>query len=148
MTQPAGAAWPLRPLGLGEMLDRAITLTIRNFPLFALIAILYALPQGVLAYYGSEDQAQLFGGFTDALREAAAGKHVDMDAVAQGPNPDQRLQRLYRHAVLVALRRASALHDGADLRCFPALSRWPVTVGSAYRGALQRTASLIAITLT
>jgi hypothetical protein len=45
-----GAAGALRPLGLGEMLDRAVTLSVRHFWPLAAIYIVYAVPLGVERY--------------------------------------------------------------------------------------------------
>ncbi len=74
-------AWTLRPLSLGELLDRAITLTVRNFPVLALIALAYALPQAVFQYFGSADQSQIVNSFVETMRDAAAGKPVNYDAL-------------------------------------------------------------------
>ncbi len=74
-------AWTLRPLTIGELLDRAITLTVQSFGVLALIALVYAIPQGLLAFYGTQDQSQFFGDFFDAMRSASAGKHPDLDAL-------------------------------------------------------------------
>ena len=49
----------LRPLSIGEMLDRAVTLSVRYFvPLFTIWA-LFAVPLSVFQFYGSGDQTQL-----------------------------------------------------------------------------------------
>ena len=147
MGSTAGAAWPLRPLGLGEILDRAITLTVRNFPLFALIAILYALPQAVFAYYGSENQAQLFGGFADAIRDAAAGKTVDFNAIIKAQNQSNVFNG-FTVLLYLWLFTGLPLYTMA-LICAAALRYRgeAASVGIAYRSAFKRTLSLIAITL-
>jgi len=73
----------LRPLGLGEMLDRAVTLCVRHFALFSLIFVVYAIPLAVLQYFGTADQAKMFGPLTDILRAQAAGKSIDPNALAK-----------------------------------------------------------------
>jgi hypothetical protein len=73
----------LRPLGLGEMLDRAVTLCVRHFALFSLIFAVYAIPVAILQYFGTADQAKMFGPMVDILRAQAAGKTVDPNAMAK-----------------------------------------------------------------
>ncbi len=79
----------LRPLGLGEILDRAVTLCVRHFALFSLIFVVYAIPIALLQYFGTADQAKAFGALTDIFRAQAAGKSVDptawSKALAQSP---------------------------------------------------------------
>lgn len=58
----------LRPLSLGEQLDRAVTLCIRNAPAFLLIYLVIGVPAAVFQTYGTEDQSPVIGGFVDMLR--------------------------------------------------------------------------------
>ena len=46
-----GALMELRPLGFGEIFDRAVTLYIRNFVPFAAIVMVLVLPLAILQYY-------------------------------------------------------------------------------------------------
>ncbi|MGH7728153.1 MAG: hypothetical protein ACREM2_05125 [Vulcanimicrobiaceae bacterium] len=48
--EPADPSPALRPLGLGEILDRAVTLTVRRFPFFAAIYVLFQLPYAFAQY--------------------------------------------------------------------------------------------------
>ncbi len=58
-TEPA---W-MRPLSLGELFDRAVTLYVRNFVLFTLIALVLIVPVAILQYFSglhdSEALAQM-----------------------------------------------------------------------------------------
>lgn len=49
--KPAGEPALLRPLSLGEIFDRAVTLHVRNFALFSLIALVLVVPVAILQYF-------------------------------------------------------------------------------------------------
>jgi hypothetical protein len=143
----SNGAWTLRPLGLGEVLDRAITLTIRNAPLFIIIAVVYALPQAVFAYYGAQDQAQFFGGFADAMRDAVEGKHVNVQSILRA----QRQTTVFNgFTVLLYLWLLAGLPLYSMALIAAASLRYrgePATPREAYSIALRRAPSLIGITL-
>jgi hypothetical protein len=48
----------LRPLGMGEILDRAVTMFVRNFWLFVLVLAAVAIPVAVVAYFINFDFTQ------------------------------------------------------------------------------------------
>lgn len=55
---PAGEPAPLRPLSLGEIFDRAVTLYVRNAVLFTLIALVVVVPVAIMNYFaGMRDSA-------------------------------------------------------------------------------------------
>jgi hypothetical protein len=58
----------LRPLSLGEQLDRAVTLCVRNAPTFLLIYLVIGVPVAVFQIYGTQDQSRAIDGFVDMLR--------------------------------------------------------------------------------
>ncbi len=49
----AGDALPLRPLGIGEIFDRAVTLYVRHFGLFTLIMLVVVLPLTIASYFAT-----------------------------------------------------------------------------------------------
>ncbi|HEX5275033.1 MAG TPA: hypothetical protein VFW34_07145 [Candidatus Rubrimentiphilum sp.] len=49
----AGDALPLRPLSIGEIFDRTVTLYVRFFGLFTLIMLVVILPLTVASYFGT-----------------------------------------------------------------------------------------------
>jgi hypothetical protein len=71
----------LRPLGLGEILDRAVTLCVRNFVTFALIWVVFALPLAIFQFFGTQDQSQIFGALADILKQSNSGKPADPSAI-------------------------------------------------------------------
>lgn len=66
------AAMELRPLGFGEIFDRAITLYIRNFrPFFAIVLVLI-VPLGIVQYVLDSSQAGQIDALLDVLRHPGA----------------------------------------------------------------------------
>lgn len=51
-------AFALRPLGIGEIFDRAVTLYVRNFVAFTLMILTLLAPLAVVQYFALPDQAQ------------------------------------------------------------------------------------------
>lgn len=49
----AGDPLPLRPLGIGEIFDRAVTLYVRQFAVLTLIMLTILLPLTILSYFGT-----------------------------------------------------------------------------------------------
>lgn len=72
----------MRPLGLGEILDRAVTLCVRHFVIFALIWVVFALPLAVFQFLGTEDQTKIFGALADILMKSNSGKATDGSSIA------------------------------------------------------------------
>ncbi|HET9095412.1 MAG TPA: hypothetical protein VFN37_02020 [Candidatus Baltobacteraceae bacterium] len=56
----AGEPAQLRPLSLGELFDRAVTLYVRNAALFTLIALVVVLPLAVMNYFVSMQDSATF----------------------------------------------------------------------------------------
>lgn len=51
----------LRPLGIGEILDRAVTLFVARFASIVLILAAYTVPIAIVEYIGTPDFAALSG---------------------------------------------------------------------------------------
>ena len=49
----AGESLPLRPLGIGEIFDRAVTLYVRYFGVFTLIMLVVVLPLSIAAFFAT-----------------------------------------------------------------------------------------------
>jgi hypothetical protein len=74
----------LRPLGLGEILDRAVTLCVRYFWLLAAIWTAFAVPAAICQYFGTQDQSKFFGVLADILKaQSATGKAADPQAISR-----------------------------------------------------------------
>jgi hypothetical protein len=137
----------LRPLGLGEILDRAVTLCVRHFALFSLIFVVYAIPIAVLQYFGTADQAKMFGALTDVFRAQAAGKSVDPNALSKvfaQPSVLNVWTGLWFFALLfVAPLPTVALIDAAATIYLGG----SITFERAYRTALARWLPMIGINI-
>ncbi|MGH7728864.1 MAG: hypothetical protein ACREM2_08745 [Vulcanimicrobiaceae bacterium] len=87
----------LRPLGLGEILDRAVTLSVRRFPLFAAIRVLFQAPYAIAQYEFNRGSYQMLGALLPT-----AGKPADpaaMRAILVQNHPSQ----VFGVIVLVAM---------------------------------------------
>ena len=58
----------LRPLNLGEILDRAVTLFVRNFPAFATIGLVYIVPLTVMQFFISQSSAGSYQQLIDQIQ--------------------------------------------------------------------------------
>ncbi len=71
-------AFALRPLGIGEIFDRAVTLYVRNFVMFTLMVLTLLAPLGVIEYVALPDRAQ-------SLSEAIG--QIEHPAKTKTPSP-------------------------------------------------------------
>jgi hypothetical protein len=63
----------LRPLSIGELLDRAFSICFKNFIAFASLVIVVLLPQIVFTYLGMKNVLSLMGDQIGSLQSVAAG---------------------------------------------------------------------------
>ena len=82
LVTPSVSPVSLRPLGVGELLDRAVTLCVRYVVPFSLIGIAYGIPFGIVNYFATRRNALLIQTLADAFRTNASGKTVDPNAMA------------------------------------------------------------------
>jgi hypothetical protein len=84
-SQAAAARMLLRPLGIGELLDRAVTLCVRHFVLFALIYVVYAIPFAIVQFYATRDISHVIESFSTILQHAQTQgtKAPDLDRVVK-----------------------------------------------------------------
>ncbi len=73
LVNPPSAPESLRPLGLGELLDRAVTLCVTHFVPFALIYVAFAIPLGIVKFFASRNLTMLIEAFADQLKGQSAG---------------------------------------------------------------------------
>lgn len=72
----------LRPLGLGEILDRAVTLCVRYFVPFATIYVVFAVPFAVVNFFATRNLQPVLRAINETMtRAAASGKPVDQAEV-------------------------------------------------------------------
>lgn len=77
---PGNEPLQLRPLGLGEILDRAITLFVRNFPTFALIGLAYVIPLMIMQYFATASSAASFAQLLEQIQHPGRVPAAGMSA--------------------------------------------------------------------
>ena len=80
MTGPTSGA-VLRPLGLGEVLDRAVSLCVKHFLPLSLIVLVFAIPLAVVSFFATKDLAEVMRQLAAATTNG--GKPADPLAVRQ-----------------------------------------------------------------
>jgi len=145
---PTVSATPLRPLGLGELLDRAVTLCVKYFVPFSLIYVAYAIPLGIVTFFASARNARLMEALTDGLRSRAAGQAPFTDlssALAAGSSGNDVLWTLALFAILVFVSpiATAALIDATSETYLGRVA----TFAHAYRVGLTRWLPVIGINL-
>ncbi len=71
----------LRPLGLGEVLDRAVTLCVTHFVPLASIFVVYAVPLAILQYASGRDTEHVMSVLASIAKTSGKG-HADPTAIA------------------------------------------------------------------
>lgn len=127
------------------MLDRAVTLCVKNFVLLALIFIIYAIPYAVVQHLATRDFARVLASIQGAIT-TQSGKHGGADPAAlghalSGASINGWYPLLIFLVFFVAPLPAAALIEA----CAAAYFKRPTTLGSAYRVALKRWLPLIGI---
>jgi hypothetical protein len=138
----------LRPLGLGELLDRAVTLCVANFVPLSLIFLVYAIPLGVVQYFATKDVTSVLQAITEALQaQAAGGKSGDPDAIQHALAAAPSLNGWYP-ALIAIIFFGGPLPTAALIAATSTLYLGRAsTFGDAYRAALARWLPLIGINL-
>ena len=143
---PAESETVLRPLSVGEMLDRAVALCVKNFVPFALIYMVYAIPLGVVTYYATRDFARLMEVIAASVpTQSVPGHHASsvelQRQIGRLARPNVWLVLLGIGAFLISPLPAAALIDAVTGRY---LGR-KVSFGDAYRTALRRWLPLLGL---
>ena len=137
----------LRPLGVGEVLDRAVALSVRFFVPLALIYVVFAVPLAFVQFFAYRDLFRAIGEISSAIQvQAAGGRRFDPNALAHithasGPNG-------WSAATFVLVFLVAPLPVGALIEAASAyyVGR-SVTFGSAYRVGLARWLPLVGVNL-
>ncbi len=137
----------LRPLGLGEVLDRAVTLAVRFFVPLASIYVVFAVPFAFAQYFATRDLQQFLVEFTQAVQnQTAGGKPPDPAVFANILAQHQHGSAAWTGVLLlwdflVAPLPIAALIDATSALYFGR----PTTFAQAYRVALGRWLPLIGV---
>lgn len=120
-----------RPLGMGEILDRAVTVSVQRFPmLIALLAVL-TVPLAILQSFSANPLSQ----YIALIQAAAKGSKTDTASI---------LNSIPKTGPLIALLVSALLVGVITLAVARALAGESLTIGGIYRSALRRLPSIVA----
>ena len=144
MNVSTGQAPALRPLGVGELLDRAVTLCVRHFGSFALIYLAFAVPLAICQFYGGGDSARVVGALVDAFRNAG-GKPPDPAAINRAI-ASSAPERAYSYALFFLTLLAGPLPAAALISATSrAYLGERITFAQSYRTALRKWLPLLGV---
>lgn len=109
----------LRPLGIGEIFDRAITLYARNFLLFTILMLVAVLPFGVFEYYADKGNVQTYTQILQAAQHPDQHKKPPAEAAQLAPEDAAALLG----ALMIAMLLAPAAIAAA------AFAVWKISIG-------------------
>ena len=139
---PAGSA--LRPLGIGEILDRAVNLCVKHFMPLCLIYVVFMIPFSFVQYYATKDLSAMLQAFADASK---AGGSTDPSVVLRhlGAGSSTNPGVLLLGFVLLVLSPlpAGALIEATSCYYF---SR-PTSFAQAYRVGLSRYLNMLGVSV-
>ena len=138
----------LRPLGIGEVLDRAVTLCVRFFVPLAVVYIVFALPQGIVQYFAGRGFSQVVATVTAAVQtQVATGRPADAAMLAhelrRSSMPSGWLGTAWLLVFFIAPLAVAALVDMTAADYFGR----PSSFSQAYRTALRSWLPLIGVNL-
>ena len=136
----------LRPLGAGEMLDRAITLFVRRFAAIVAVLAVVSVPIVVLQAIVSPHAAHVFGDMGRLI--AAAGNPVASREAADAIARDDRTGPLSVIVLFGASVVRTLMWCALVTLLAAAYAGVQTTVGEAYRFALRRWFPFILVSLT
>ena len=136
----APASLPLRPLSIGEMFDRAVTLYVRNFALFTLLILTVSIPAGFAQYELAGPQAaSMMAAITAIQHPAPAGTSA---AKIKPVNPFKAftpaLVAEYVVLVLLVLMLSPFATNAVAVGVASLYSNRAPTFGACFRATLQR----------
>jgi hypothetical protein len=134
----------LRPLGAGEMLDRAITLYVRRFALIVAVLAVVTVPVVLLQALVAPHTGQMF---TDVAQILAAGPNSGAAQRAADDLARQQSSPLYYLVVVGALVARLLMWCAILAVVAAAYAGAETSVGAAYRLALRRWLPLVVVSL-
>lgn len=136
----------LRPLGLGEVLDRAVTLCVKHFVALSLIFVIYAIPYAVVQYLATQDLSHLMSTLSTVMQSrATAGGRADPNALANALASAPRLNGWYPFLLALAFFVGPLPAAALIGACAAYYFNGDITLGAAYRMALGRWLPLIGV---
>lgn len=129
-----------RPLNLGEILDRAVTLSVQRFPMLIALLAVVAVPLAIVQSFSANPLNQ----YISAIQAAAKGGSKDVTKIlASIPQAGVRDYVIIGTAFLLGPLMVGAL----TIAIARSLDAEPFSIGSTYRTALRRWPSMLAVGL-
>lgn len=144
--QTPGVPTTLRPLGVGELLDRAVTLCVRHFWALAAIYVGFAVLLELVQFLGGNDRAHLVNALTQIFQQQAAGKSTAdvMKTLADYPAAGGWAVAAGLLAVFVLPLPSAAMAASASAFYLGGA----LTLGGAYRAGLRAWLQILLIIIT
>jgi hypothetical protein len=136
----------LRPLGAGEMLDRAIALFVRRFAAIVAVLAVVSVPIIVLQAIAAPQAGHVFGDLARVF--TAAGNPAASRAAADAMAHDDRTGPMTVIVILVAALIRPLMWCALVSVLAGAYAGVHTTIGDAYRFALRRWFPLVLVALT
>lgn len=135
-----GDSLPLRPLSIGELFDRAVTLYARNFVLFSLIMLVAVLPTTIASYFATFGNSS----YQQILQQATHPGRVP-------PRTELASLLQFESTIAVVVLLAIVILPYALIAIVTAVSKLyraeRPTFAQCYRAALVRWPSVLGVTL-
>ncbi len=133
----------LRPLGIGEVLDRAVTLFVRHFAVIVFILALVAVPIAIVQYAASPSTGTFFSDIQRVLA-VPPGHDAERAAILKGMNDRNRLGALTLLVFVVGGVVEALAATACIIAIGQAYSGRVPSVREVYREALRRWSAQIA----
>jgi hypothetical protein len=140
-----GPGSTLRPLGVGEVLDRAVNLCVKNFVPLTLIFLVYGVPLAIVQFYASKDSAALLQAIVAALQSGKGAASSDLTKQLNAPPGASSIFAVLLIFLALFIGPLPAAAMIAAAAAFY-LGR-SMTFGEAYRVALSRWGHLVVLNI-
>ncbi len=127
----------LRPLGIGEILDRAVTVFVRHFAVIVFILALVAVPLAIVQYAASPSTDSFFTDLQRALN-VPPGHTAERDAILRELSAKNRVGAVTFLIVLVAGVLGALASTACTIAIAQAYRGGVPSVREVYREALRR----------
>jgi hypothetical protein len=144
----AGPETVLRPLGIGEILDRAVNVCVRNFVTLGVIYLVFVIPLSVIQYYATKDFATVLQAIVESAKSGHGAASADVLQKLGSANAGYSGINAWTVLLWVAAIAVGPLPAGALIAAVAAVYlKQPTSFALAYRVGLARWANLLGVEL-
>jgi hypothetical protein len=142
---PTGSVTALRPLGIGEILDRAVNLCVRHFSTLGLIYIVFVIPLSVIQFYASQDFNTYFQALQELTKNGNSSNSAEVFQRLGAAAPSANGWTIFLYIVIQCI---GPLPGAALISAVAAVYiGQPTSFGIAYRLGLTRWGQLLGVGL-